>query len=60
MYRGYLLYGLMVLALFGYAQHRGWSLGGDTVSGNRGSGWHWNWGGSSGDGWGSGGGGFHK
>lgn len=60
--RAYVLYGLLVLALFGYAQYHGWSLGGGGGgSGSRsgGSGWHWSWGGSSGgSSWG--GGGFHK
>lgn len=61
--RAYLIYGLLVLAGFAYAQYHGWSLGGGTsAAGSRsGGGWHWNWGGSSGSGGGYwGGGGFHK
>lgn len=60
MYRGYILYGLLITALFGYGQYHGWSLGGsgsDSSRGGRGGGWHWTWGGGSGS---SGGGGFHK
>jgi hypothetical protein len=62
MYRGYLLYAVLVLALFGYAQYRGWSLGDDGTGGSssRGGGWSWgSWGGGSGRG-SSWGGGFHK
>jgi hypothetical protein len=61
--RAYLLYGLLVLAWFGYAQYHGWSLGGSQGgSGSRSGsgGWHWSWGGSSDGGGYWGGGGFHK
>ena len=66
MNRGYLIYGLLVLALFGYAQYHGWTLGGSGAGRSSGSGWYWgsgsssggyHWGGSSGGGWG---GGYHK
>lgn len=61
MYRGYVLYGLIVLAWFGYAQYQGWSLGGGRSDSSRGGGWHWNWGNWSGSsGGGSWGGGYHK
>jgi hypothetical protein len=59
MHRAYILYGLLVLAWFGYAQYHGWSLfSGQGGSGSRGG--HWNWGGSSDSGGYWGGGGFHK
>lgn len=63
MYRPYIIYGLIVIVWFGYAQYHGWSLSSWDSTGSSGThsgGWHWSWGGSSGSGGSWGGGGFHK